>query len=86
MNTTTRFVRKNFAGDTLSHDYASITLPGVPGVVIDGDRSDTAPRTKIIKGQKMAARGIALVASARNRVEMFRAALIEVAQEGYGND
>lgn len=81
MNTTTRTVRKNFAGDNLSHDYAAVTLAAVPGVQIDGDRSDTAPKSRIIRAPKKAPRGAALAAIAKQRVEWVRSALIEVSQE-----
>ena len=83
MNTTTRIVRKNFAGDSISHDYASVTLASVPGVSIDGDRSDTAPTQPAIKAARVRRQlaGIALTAAAVRRVEMFRQALIEVSQE-----
>lgn len=53
MNTTTRIVRKNFAGDSISHDYAGVTLASVPGVSIDGDRSDTAPMQPAIKSARV---------------------------------
>lgn len=83
MNTTTRIVRKNFAGDSISHDYASVTLASVPGVSIDGDRSDTAPTQPSIKAARIRRplAGIALTAAAVRRVEMFRQALIEATQE-----
>ena len=81
MNTTTRIVRKNFAGDSISHDYASVTLASVPGVSIDGDRIDTAPQSRIIRAARCAPRGAALVAIAKQRVEWVRSALIEVSQE-----
>lgn len=83
MNTTTRIVRKNFAGDSISHDYASVTLASVPGVSIDGDRSDTAPTQPAIKAARVRRQlaGIALTAAAVRRVEMFRQALIEATQE-----
>lgn len=81
MNTTTRIVRKNFAGDSISHDYVAVTLASVPGVSIDGDRSDTAPMQPAIRAKKQAPRGAALLAAAKRRANMFRQALIEVAQE-----
>ena len=80
MKTTTRFVRKNFAGDNLSHDYASVTLPGVPGVVIDGDRRETDPSTRVIRSKYRRVYGAALSQLVKYRVDMFRAALIDVAR------
>lgn len=81
MTTTRHIVRKNFAGDNLSHDYAAVTLAAVPGVKIDGDRSDTAPQSRIIRAARCAPRGAALVAIAKQRVEWVRRALMEVSQE-----
>lgn len=38
--TTKHSIRKHHVGD----EYVSVSLPTIPGVVIDGDRSDTDPR------------------------------------------
>lgn len=83
MTTTTRTIRKHYAGDNPSHDYAAVTLPAIPGVQIDGDRSETAPTLPIIRAKRVprSPAGIALTASAMRRVDMFRQALIEVSQE-----
>lgn len=74
-------VRKNYAGDVINHDYAKVSLPLLPGVTITGDRSDTAPQSRIIRTARCAPRGAALVAIAKQRVEWVRSALIEVSQE-----
>lgn len=76
---TTHVIRKNHAGDSLTHDYARVSLPAVPGVEIDGDRSETDPSMRVIRGKRRPAHGAALSQLVRYRVEMFRAALIEVA-------
>jgi len=83
MFTTTRILRKNIYGDNITHDYAAVTLTAIPGVKIDGDRSETAPTLPIIRAKRVprSPAGIALTAAAARRVEMFRQALIEAAQE-----
>lgn len=75
--TTKHTIRKHHVGD----EYVSITLPTVPGVVIDGDRKETEPRSKLRRREPGPIYGAALAAAARRRVEMFRQALIEVAKE-----
>ena len=83
MSTTTRTIRKHYAGDNPSHDYAAVTLPAIPGVQVDGDRSETAPKQPVIRSARVRRplAGIALTAAAARRVEMFRQALIEATQE-----
>jgi hypothetical protein len=70
-------IRKNHVGD----EYVSITLPTIPGVVIDGDRSETEPRGATRHKKQVPLYGAALAATAKHRVEMFRQALIEIAKE-----
>lgn len=70
-------IRKHHVGD----EYASVTLKNVPGVVIDGDRSETEPRSKLRRKEPGPIYGAALAAAARRRVEMFRQALTEIATE-----
>jgi hypothetical protein len=70
-------IRKNHVGD----EYVSISLPTVPGVVIDGDRSETEPRSKLRRKEPVPIYGAALSATAKRRVEMFRQALIEISKE-----
>ena len=76
---TSHTLRKNYAGDSITHDYVTVSLPAVPGVLIDGDRRETDPSLRVIRGKRRPAHGAALSQLARYRVEMFRAALIEVA-------
>ena len=40
MNTTTRTIRKHYAGDNQSHDYAAVTLPAIPGASKEKDLSN----------------------------------------------
>ena len=75
--TTKHTIRKHSVGD----EYVSISLPTIPGVVIDGDRSDTQPRSKLRRKEPVPIYGAALAATAKHRVEMFRQALIEIAKE-----
>lgn len=63
------------------NEYVSVSLPTIPGVVIDGDRSDTEPRSKLRRKESAPIYGAALAATAKRRVEMFRQALIEIAKE-----
>lgn len=70
-------IRKNHVGD----EYVSITLPTIPGVVIDGDRSETEPRGATRHKKQVPLYGAALAATAKHRVDMFRQALIEIAKE-----
>ena len=79
MKAVTHTVRKNHVGDRVTYDYAKVSLPAIPGVVIDGDRSETDPNTLVIKAKSQRVRGAALTQMALRRVAMFRAALIEVA-------
>jgi len=75
---TSHTLRKNHAGDRATYDYVTVSLPAIPGVLIDGDRSETDPSLRVIRGKRRPAHGGALSQLARYRVEMFRAALIEV--------
>ena len=77
---TTHVIRKNHAGDSLTHDYARVSLPAVPGVEIDGDRSETDPSKRVIRSKQRRVYGAALSQLVKYRVDMFRAALIEVAR------
>lgn len=79
MKAVTHTVRKNHVGDRVTYDYAKVSLPAIPGVVIDGDRSETDPSLRVIRGKRRTAHGAALSQLARYRVDMFRAALIAVA-------
>lgn len=83
MQTLVHVFRKNFYGDKLHHDYAAVTLPAIPGVQIDGDRSETAPTQPVIRAKpaRRPLAGIALTAAAARRVEWVRQALIEVSEE-----
>ena len=83
---TTHTIRKNHVGDRVTYDYAKISLPAIPGVVIDGDRSETDPNTLVIKTKSQRVRGAALTQMALRRVNMFRSALLEVAREDNDND
>lgn len=51
MTTTTYRVRRYYTdGHNLHGDgWTPITLPAIPGVRIDGDRSDTAPQARTIR-------------------------------------
>ena len=75
--TTKHSIRKHHVGD----EYVSVSLPTIPGVVIDGDRSDTDPRGATRHKKQVPLYGAALAATAKRRVEMFRQALIEIAKE-----
>lgn len=81
MTTTEHKIRRKHFGHSVTTDYAPVTLVHVPGVVIDGDRSETEPRGRPTKIVKQPPRGAALLPAAKRRVAAFRAALIEVAQE-----
>ena len=59
-----------------------VTLPTVPGVTLDGDRSDTAPRQPMIRRPMGPVKGAALKAMGREKVEAFKRALREVIEEG----
>jgi len=76
---TSHTLRKNHAGDRATYDYVTVSLPAVPGVLISGDRSETDPSLRVIRGKRRPAHGAALSQLVRYRVEMFRQALIEVA-------
>ena len=80
--TTKHTIRKHHVGD----EYVSITLPSIPGVVIDGDRSDTEPRGALRRKEAVPLYGAALAARAKHRVEMFRQALREIAKEQNATD
>ena len=58
-----------------------ITLPTVPGVTLDGDRSDTAPRQPTIRRPMGPVKGAALKAQARHRIDMVRRAIREIMGE-----
>ena len=77
---TTHIIRKNYAGDSLTHDYTRVSLPAVPGVEIDGDRRETDPPARVIRSKKRRVHGAALSQLVKYRVDMFRAALIDVAR------
>lgn len=81
MRTFIHKVRKNIIGDRESYDFAKITLPAVPGVTVDGDRSETDPNLPSAKRKQREVKGAALAAKMKVRVAMFRRALIEVSQE-----
>lgn len=78
-HTVTHAVRRHASGDLETRDYARVTLPLVPGVEITCDRDETKPRQPIIRAEKQAPRGAALIAATKRRVEMFRQALHEIA-------
>ncbi len=65
--------------------YVAVTLPAVPGVSIDGDRSETEPHTRTIRAARpyRSPAGVALVAAAQRRVQWVREALREVDREGF---
>lgn len=81
MRTFAHKVRKNIIGDREYYDFANITLPAIPGVVVDGDRSETDPNLPSAKRKLREVRGAALAAKMKVRIAMFRKALIEVSQE-----
>ena len=64
-------------GTMVPHDVR-ITLPSIPGVTLDGDRSDTAPRQPMIRRPSGPVHGAALQAQARQRIDMVRRAIREV--------
>lgn len=64
---------------TETQRYSSVTLPAIPGVTVDGDRSETEPNTKTIRtSHRRSLAGIALMGAAQRRVEWVREALKEV--------
>ena len=76
MNTITHIVRSQHT-DLGDRTHRAVSLPAIPGVIIDRDRSETEPHQRIIRHgiPRRAAVGAAA------RVEMFRAALIEVMRD-----
>lgn len=58
-----------------------VTLPTVPGVSLDHDHSDTAPRQPMIRRPMGPVKGAALKAMGREKVEAFKRALQEVRNE-----
>ena len=59
-----------------------ITLPTIPGIVLDTTRTDTAPRQPMIRRPMGPVKGAALKAMGREKVEAFKRALREVIEEG----
>ena len=55
-----------------------ITLPTIPGVTLDGDRDETAPRQPMIRRPMGPVKGAALQAQARHRIDMVRRAIREI--------
>lgn len=85
MNTIKHNIRRHEAL-TEGGRYVAVTLPAVPGVTVDGDRSETEPHTRTIRAARphRSPAGVALVAAAQRRVEWVRQALREVDREnGY---
>jgi hypothetical protein len=63
-----------------------ITLPDVPGVTLDGDRTDTAPRLPMIRRPIGQAHGAALRAKAQPRIAAFIEAIREARDEMGANE
>jgi hypothetical protein len=57
-----------------------VSLPAVPGVTVTNDRAETDPKQPVIRHKRPTVRhhGVALMAAAQRRVEMFRQACREV--------
>lgn len=82
MTRTTHTVLRHATGENPENMHR-VTLPAIPGVIIDNDRSDTAPTLATIRYHRpsRALYGAAARAATADRARAFIAALAEAAAE-----
>lgn len=73
--------RHSYGSANYDGNYASVTLPHLPGIAITADRAETAPSPRVIRREPVKCFGVATHGAVKHRLALVRDALAEALGE-----